>query len=76
MYCPDFPVKKWTENHLGGGSEEVNKFQVARVPINAKVLREDTTRDAVLSDKPWMWPHDPGNECTLIIVVRFLANLF
>ncbi|XP_044180073.1 uncharacterized protein K02A2.6-like [Acropora millepora] len=30
-------------------AEELNKLPVARVPINAKLLREETARDAVLS---------------------------
>lgn len=30
-------------------SEDVNRVQVARVPINAKQLREDKARDPVLS---------------------------
>ena len=37
------PCKMTTDvNPLGKEAEEVNKLQVARVPINAKHLREDT----------------------------------
>lgn len=35
--------------HLDEESEDVNRLQVAKVPINAKQLREDIARDPVLS---------------------------
>ena len=47
---PDFRVKEPNVGlHLDEESEDVKRIQVARVPINAKQLQEDTVRDLVLS---------------------------
>ena len=47
---PDFRVKEPNVGlHLDEESEDVNRIQEARVPINVKLLREDTARGPVLS---------------------------
>lgn len=38
-----------TANPVKKSSKEVNRLQVARVPVNARLLRKETSRDSILS---------------------------
>ena len=50
MHSLAYPVRSKVKNQgFEREAEELNKLQVARVPINAKLLREETERGSVLS---------------------------